>query len=93
MGHHYPPDKPKDLEKCLIRLGFEKNRRVGIGKHVATYGHPTKKPANSPQRPFITIPSKIDDPNFAKSIVKQIMAFGFTENEVKSACGKKTKTQ
>jgi len=87
MGH-YPPDKAKDLEKCLKKLGFEENRRVGKGKHVATYSHPTKKPSNT-QRPFITIPHKIDNPDFGKAIVKQIMAFGFKENEVKFACGKK----
>lgn len=92
MGSHYPPDKMKDLEKCLVRLGFTENRRVGKGKHVATYGHPTKDPDNS-QRPYITIPHKIDDPNFAKAIVKQIMAFGFSEDEVMIACGKKPQSK
>jgi predicted RNA binding protein YcfA (HicA-like mRNA interferase family) len=88
MGGHYPPTKSKELEKCLTRLGFVKNRRVGKGKHVATYTHPTKNPSNA-QRPYITIPHKIDNPNFAKAIVKQIMAFEFTEEEVMIACGKK----
>jgi len=86
---HYPPNKPKELAKCLKKLGFEKKHRVGIGKHVATYSHPTRSPKTS-QRPFITLPSHIDDPDFAKEIVKQIRAFGFTENEVKAACGKKS---
>ena len=89
MGH-YPPTKARELEKCLDKLGFIENRRVGTGKHVATYSHPSKSPDNS-QRPYITIPHKIDDPNFGKALVKQIMAFGFSENEVMAACDKKIK--
>lgn len=84
MGH-YPPDKAKGLVKCLERLGFQKKQRVGKGKHVATYCYPGRT-ANNTQRPYITIPHKIDDPDFARAIVKQIMAFGFTEDEVKTAC-------
>ena len=89
---NYPPNKPKDLIKCLKRLGFEKKNRVGIGKHIATYTHPVKLPTHG-QRPYITIPNHIDDPDFAKEIVKQIKAFGFTENQVKVACGKKILTE
>lgn len=84
MGH-YPPDKAKDLIKCLGRLGFEQKRRVGKGKHVATFTYPGRK-VTPPQRPYITIPHKIDDPDFAKEIVKQIKAFGFTDEQVKEAC-------
>lgn len=87
MGGHYPPTKPRDLEKCLLRLGFTKNTRVGLGNHVATYGYPGRAPT-PPQRPFVTIPHKMDDPDFQKAIIKQIKAFGFTEQEIRHACGK-----
>lgn len=88
MGGHFPPTKPREFERCLLRLGFTRNYRVGQGDHVATYGFPGRKPT-PPQIPLITIPHKMDDPDFRKVLVKQIMAFGFSKNEVMRACGKK----
>ncbi|MBU1323498.1 type II toxin-antitoxin system HicA family toxin [Patescibacteria group bacterium] len=83
MGSSYPPTKPKEIAKLLLKLGFLQKRRVGKGKHPKYY-HPTKR-TQSGQRPFITIPSKIHK-DLALDMMGQIKKFGFSEQQIRGKC-------
>jgi predicted RNA binding protein YcfA (HicA-like mRNA interferase family) len=81
----YPPNNYKEWVKALKKLGFEE-RRVGKGKHAYKFKHPTKKTKDYRiQRNFIIIPHKIY-PTLSKGIVKQVMFFGFSLEEIKKVC-------
>jgi hypothetical protein len=72
----------EELKRCLIVLGFTIDESLGKGGH-ALAKHPTKKPTHG-QAPYITIRGlkEYADPNFRSTIVKQIVCFGFTRDEV-----------
>lgn len=72
----------RELTGACKDLGFNIDYQSGKGGH-ALAKHPTKNPTND-QRPFITIKGdkEYGDPNFRSSLVNQIVAFGFTREEV-----------
>lgn len=73
----------KHIFKGLPWLGFEIDESKGKGSH-AKATHPTKKPDPQRQRPYIIIPNRDEfgDPGFRKDFIKEVCAFGFTEEEV-----------
>jgi len=85
MGH-FPPNNTKEWKKSLRKLGFFEVSRIGIGKHAHKFKHVSRKTSDYRiQRNFIIIPHKIYRTLSAK-IVKEVMFFGFTLEEVKKAC-------
>ncbi len=81
----FPPENYKEWIKVLYKLGFEE-KRVGRGKHAYKFTHPSRKTQDFRiQRNFIIIPHKIY-PTLSKTIVKQVMFFGFTLDEIKQVC-------
>lgn len=75
-----------DALKCALKsLGFEIDESRGKGGH-SLGKHPTKT-NGSKFRPFVTIKGdrEYGDPNFRGAIVREIMAFGFTREEVINA--------
>ncbi len=81
----FPPNNAKEWKRALRKLGFEE-RRVGKGKHAHKFSHTTRKTKDYRiQRNFIIIPHRIY-PTISKTIVKQVMFFGFELKEVKEAC-------
>jgi len=76
------------LEKVCKYLEFEIYDDRGKGGHKLAK-HPTRKPTSG-QMPHITIPSwkSYDDPNFRSKIVREIMTFGFTRDEIIKAINK-----
>lgn len=73
----------KEAKKGLPKLGFQIDETRGKGGH-ALASHPTRKPNPPRERPFVTIPSwkEYGDPNFRKKFIKEIEAFGFSEEQV-----------
>ncbi len=63
-------------------MGFTIDESKGKGGH-ALAKHPTKTPTSG-QRPYITIKGdkEYGDPFFRSTIVREIMAFRFTRDEV-----------
>ncbi len=83
----------KQAEKGLKILGFEIYEDRGKGGHGLAK-HPTRKPDPLRQIANITIPhtknKAFDDPNLRSDFVKEVMAFGFTKEQVIAALtGKK----
>lgn len=70
------------LEGACRDLGFDIDYQSGKGGH-ALAKHPTRNPSHG-QRPFITIKGdrEYGDPNFRSMLVREIMAFGYTRDEV-----------
>jgi len=70
----------------LIALGFIIDTKRGKGDHDLAM-HPTRKPYHERQRPFITVPhwKEYGSPDFRSDFIREIMAFGFTRDEVISA--------
>lgn len=82
---HYPPANVKEWIRALNKLGFEE-RRVGRGKHVNKFTHPIRYTQDSRiQRDFIIIPHKVY-PVLSTHIVKGLMLFGFSLDEIRKAC-------
>lgn len=82
-----------EAKKALLILGFEIYEDRGKGGHKLAK-HPSRKPNIPRQYPFITIPSwkEYADKGFRKDFIKEIMCFGFEEQEVIMALkGKKIK--
>lgn len=80
---HFPPTNVREWIKTLERLGFTE-RRVGKGKHVNKFTHPTKHTLdNRIQRDFIIVPHKIF-PVLSTHIVKGHMLFGFSVEEIEA---------
>lgn len=72
------------MDKNAGETGFEE-RRVGRGKHVNKYTHPTRHTTdNRIQRDFIIIPHKIF-PVLSTHIVKGLVLFGFSVEEIEAA--------
>jgi len=72
------------MDKNSQKLGFEE-RRVGRGKHVNKFTHPTRHTSdNRIQRDFIIIPHKIF-PVLSTHIVKGLVLFGFSIKEIEAA--------
>lgn len=67
----------------LILLGFIIDKTRGKGDHDLAM-HPTKKPNYERQRPFVTVPhwKEYGSPSFRSDFIREIMAFGFTRDEV-----------
>lgn len=69
----------------MNKLGFVE-RRVGRGKHAHKFVHRDRKTKDYKiQRNFIIIPHKIY-PTLSAQIVKQVLMFGITLEEIKQAC-------
>ena len=81
----------RHLKKGLKKLGFEIFENRGKGGHMLAK-HPTLKP--NPDRPIrnVTIPhtksGMYDDPRLRGDIIKEICAFGFTQDEAIKAIHK-----
>jgi predicted RNA binding protein YcfA (HicA-like mRNA interferase family) len=78
------------LEKALKLLGFVIYTDRGKGGHTLAK-HPKLKP-NLPQAPYITIRSmkEYGSADFRAILVREIVAFGFTRNQVINALNGKT---
>lgn len=76
----------KSATKALLKLGFNIDTKKGKGSHSIAK-HPSRKPKDLKiQRPFITIPNKKEFYIPSRhGFIKQIMAFGFTKEEVMEA--------
>lgn len=86
----FPPSTTKQWIKTLKRLGF-RERRVGRGKHVNKFKHPTRHTKDSRlQRDFIIIPHKMY-PVLSGHLVKGLLLFGFTIEEIELASKGKTR--
>lgn len=82
---HFPPTKEKEWKALLKKLGFV-DTRVGAGKHAHKYCHPNRHTKDYRIQPdFIIVPSKIY-PSLSSKMVKEIMMFGFTLEEIREAC-------
>lgn len=82
----FPPSNQKEWIKTLKRLGFERVRRTGRGKHAFKFKHPTRKTKDFRIQPdFIIIPHKIY-PTLSQDIVKEVTFFGFTVEEIEKTC-------
>lgn len=85
MGQ-FPPQKEQHWIRILKKLGFLEVLRVGKGKHAHKFSHPQRITKDHTKQPnFIIIPHKIY-PILAKEIVKELMYFGFTEDDIKKVC-------
>lgn len=93
MGAQIPVFGRKHAEKALRILGFEIFQDRGKGGHGLAK-HPTRKPDPERQIANITIPhtKTYDDPDLRSDFVKEVMAFGFTKEQVVQALqGRKPK--
>jgi predicted RNA binding protein YcfA (HicA-like mRNA interferase family) len=81
----YPPRNEKEWIKALRRLGFEE-RRVGKGKHAHKFTHQFRHTKDHIIQPdFIIIPHRIY-PVISSHIVKELTFFGFSLEEIRTAC-------
>lgn len=72
----------REAKKALKKLGFIISESKGKGSH-AKATHPNRKPAPERQRPFIIIKKRKEySKPFREDFIKEIMAFGFTKDEV-----------
>ena len=73
----------KEAKKGLQKLGFSIDESKGKGGHAKAF-HRTRKPNPIRQRPFIIIPKRREfgDPGFRSDFLKEVIAFGFTKEEV-----------
>lgn len=73
----------KELEKACILLGFDIFSDRGKGGHKLAK-HPTRKPLTPRQYPHITIQraKEFITKDYRKKIIKEIMEFNFTEEQV-----------
>ena len=69
--------------RALKSLGFVIDKTRGKGDHDLAF-HPSKKPNPQRQRPFITVPhwKEYASRNFRAAFIREIIAFGFTRDEV-----------
>lgn len=76
----------REAEVGLKALGFILDETRGKGDH-ALASHLTKRPNFERQRPFITVPHwrEYSSRDFRSDFMREIMAFGFTRDEVISA--------
>ena len=81
---HFPPISQREWIAILKKLGFV-DKRVGGGKHAHKYSHPSRHTLDFRVQPdFIVVPSKIY-PSLSAKMVKEVIMFGFTLEEIKSA--------
>ncbi len=82
----------KHFTKALRKLGFSIYTDKGKGGHKLAK-HPERIPDPSRQRANITIPhtknNMYEDPGFRKSLINEVCAFGFTQDEVLKTIKKK----
>ena len=73
----------RQAKKALRLLGFDIDETRGKGSHSLAE-HPKRKPSPLRQRPFIVIPHRKEFGNrsFRKDFIKEIIAFGFSKEEV-----------
>jgi len=82
----FPPNNSKEWKRTLKKLGFYEVERIGIGGHAHKFKHPTRKTKDYRIQPnFIIIPHRIY-PTLSAAIVKEIMFFGFSLEEIKKVC-------
>ena len=83
MGAPIPVFGRRQAEKALKILGFVVYQDKGKGGHGLAK-HPDRKPDPQRQIANITIPhtKTYDDPNLRGDFVKEVMAFGFTREQV-----------
>ncbi len=82
----------KELEKACILLGFTILDDRGKGGHKLAK-HPTRKPLTQRQYPHITIQraKEFITKDYRKKIIREIMEFKFTEEQVIAALKGKRK--
>ena len=80
----FPPNNQKEWVKLLKRLGFEE-RRVGRGKHAFKFSHPTRKTKDYRIQPDFIIVPHIIYPAMSAHMVKELIFFGFSLEEIKEA--------
>ncbi len=87
MRTDIPDFDAKKFVKALVKLGFSD---ANGGNHQYKFKHPTKTPTDG-ARPFFVFPHDIKrDKHFQKALVKTlIVTWGFSEDEVFEALGKK----
>lgn len=72
----------KKLVRALFKLGFVIDEKRGKGSHIIAT-HTIRKQLDTRLRPFITIPQRKEFyPPSRNSLVKEIMTFGFSKEEV-----------
>lgn len=71
-----------ELKGALKDLGFEIDESKGKGGH-AKATHPTRKSTNG-QAPYVIIRGlkEYADPFFRSAVIREIIAFGFTREEI-----------
>ncbi len=82
----FPPQTDKHWIRVLKKLGFEEQRRVGIGGHAKKFLHPTRNTSDYKVQPnFIIIQHQMHN-LMSKRIVEELSYFGFTEADIKEKC-------
>jgi hypothetical protein len=80
---HFPPESCKEWRKILKKLNFYEVKRIGLGKHAHKFKHTTRTTSDYRVQPdFIIIPHKVY-PALSAKIVKEVMFFGFSLDEIK----------
>lgn len=77
------PTSQKGLIDLLERLGFKVDVSSGRGGHYK-YIHPTRKPVVQNQPPFIMMQRHECETGYPEIIKQELVAFGFTKEELKS---------
>lgn len=82
----------RELTKACVLLGFDIFEDRGKGGHVLAK-HPTRKPINPRQYPHITIQRGREycTLDYRQTIIKELMQFGFTKEQVINALKGKRK--
>lgn len=78
----FPVYGRNELVRCLTRLGFVIDESKGKGAHAKAI-HPTRQAVNE-QAPYVIVRrlKEYKDPNFRSQIVKEILSFGFSKEEI-----------
>ena len=81
---------PRSNAECAALLkarGFKKKFGSGRGNHPEKYMHPKRRNQSLNDKPFILITHEYFDAN-GKRIVKKLINWGFTKEEIQDACKK-----
>lgn len=79
------PTTQKGLIALLECLGFKVDVNSGRGDHYK-FVHPKRTPLVQNQPPFIMIQRHECSGSYPKIIKQELVAFGFSKNELKTCC-------